>query len=68
MYMYEQKDDYAGMERNRLTDCIECGACAYNCPGRLHLTHSFRAGKAKIAARAAAEKARAEATKAATTV
>jgi len=63
LYLYEQKDDFAGMEKYRLTDCIECGACSYICPGRLHLTHSFRAGKAKIAARAAAEKARKEAAK-----
>ena len=60
MYMYEQKSDFAGMERYHITDCIECGACTYTCPGRLHLTHSFRAGKAKMAEKAAAEKARAE--------
>ena len=41
--------------------CIECGACTYSCPARLHLTHSCRTGKAKIAAKAAADKARAEA-------
>ena len=52
------------MGRCRLTDCVECGACAYNCPGRLHLIHSFRTGKAKIAARQAEEKARLEAEKA----
>ena len=60
MHMYEQKNDFAGMERYNLTDCIECGACTYTCPGRLHLTHSFRAGKAKLAEKAAADKARAE--------
>ncbi len=61
MYMFEQKNDFAGMERYHLTDCIECGACTYSCPARIHLTHSFRTGKAKIAARAAEEKARQEA-------
>ena len=51
-------------------DCIECGACTYICPGRLHLVHSFRTAKQKInnaraAAKAAAEaKAKAEAEKA----
>lgn len=65
MYMYEQKNDFEGMEKYHLTDCIECGACTYSCPARLHLTHSFRTGKAKITAKANAEKAKAEAQKAA---
>jgi len=50
------------LERANVLDCIECGACTYICPGRLHLVQSFRAGKQKInnaraAAKAAAEKA-----------
>lgn len=61
LYMYEQRDDYEMMEKYHITDCIECGACTYNCPARLHLTHSCRTGKAKLAAKAAADKARAEA-------
>lgn len=63
LYMYEQKDDYEMMEKYHITDCIECGACTYNCPARLHLTHSCRTGKAKLTAKAAADKARAEAAK-----
>lgn len=63
LYMYEQKDDYEMMERYHITDCIECGACTYGCPARLHLTQSCRTGKAKLAAKAAADKARAEAAK-----
>ena len=59
LYMYEQVGDFVSMERHNISDCIECGACAYNCPGRLHLVHSLRTGKAKLAARAEAEKARA---------
>ena len=61
LYLAEQSDNFEMMERYHLTDCIECGACTYNCPARLHLTHSCRTGKAKIAAKAAADKARAEA-------
>lgn len=60
MYMYERRSDYAMMEKYRITDCIECGACTYICPGRLHLTHAFRTGKAKLRAKAAEDKARAE--------
>lgn len=28
-----------------MTDCIECGSCAYTCPGHLPLVERFRAGK-----------------------
>jgi electron transport complex protein RnfC len=64
MYMYEERSDFEGMDKYRLMDCIECGACTYNCPARLHLTHAFRTGKAKINAKRAEEKARIEAEKA----
>ena len=61
MYMYERKNDLAAMEKFNLMDCIECGACTYGCPAKLHLTHSFRTGKARLQAKAAADRARAEA-------
>ncbi len=61
MYLYEEKGDVEMMKKLNLTDCVECGACTYNCPGRLHLTHAFKVGKAKIQAHDAAVKARAEA-------
>ena len=64
MYLYEEKGDIEMMKKLNLTDCVECGACTYNCPGRLHLTHAFKVGKAKIMAHDAAVKARAEAEKA----
>ena len=63
MYIAERTSNHMFMEKLNIMDCIECGACTYNCPGRLHLTHSFRTGKAKIQARNAAAKARAEAEK-----
>ncbi len=61
MYMFERKSDFAAMDKYNLMDCIECGACTYTCPAKLPLTQSFRTGKAKINARRAAEKAKAEA-------
>ena len=64
MYMYEEKGDVEMMKKLNLTDCVECGACTYICPGRLHLTHAFKTGKAKIQAYDAALKAKAEAEKA----
>ena len=61
MYLYEQKGDVEMMKKLNLTDCVECGACTYICPGRLDLTHAFKTGKAKIQAYDAALKAKAEA-------
>ena len=42
-------------------DCIECGACTYNCPARLHLVHMFRVLKQKIKDEANRQKAAAAA-------
>jgi electron transport complex protein RnfC len=64
MYMYEEKGDIEMMQKLNITDCVECGACTYICPGRLHLTHAFKTGKAKIQAYNAALKAKEEAEKA----
>ena len=64
LYLFERHDDYANMDKYHIMDCIECGACTYSCPARLHLTHSCRTGKAKMTAKRNAEKAAAEAAKA----
>ena len=42
-------------------NCMECGACAYACPARMHLTHMFKTGKQLVKDKAAADKAAAEA-------
>lgn len=49
------------LEEAHVMDCMECGACTYICPGRLHLVQTFRAGKQKINNAKAAAKAAAEA-------
>ncbi|MCD7845478.1 MAG: electron transport complex subunit RsxC [Oscillospiraceae bacterium] len=64
MYMYEEKGDLEMLQKLNITDCVECGACTYICPGRLHLTHAFKTGKAKLQAYNAALKAKEEAEKA----
>ena len=61
MYKYFQKRNFEKMQQYHILDCIECGCCSYNCPGRLPLTHTFKTAKLLFAARAAEEKARAEA-------
>ena len=48
LYRFEQAGDLTALRRLNLTDCIECGCCAYVCPGRLPLVESFRAGKRAV--------------------
>ena len=36
---------YDRTERERITDCIECGSCAYTCPAKLPLLDYIRLGK-----------------------
>ena len=65
MYQYADKNMLDKLEEAHIMDCMECGACTYTCPARMHLTHMFKTGKQKLGARKAAEKAAAEAKKAA---
>ena len=61
MYMYYSKGDFANMEKYHVMDCFECGSCAFNCPARMPLTHAFKTAKLMFQAKAAKEKAEAEA-------
>ena len=65
LYMYQQKGMVDELNANNIMDCMECGACSYICPGRLHLTHSFKIAKQMVKDAAAKAKAAAEAAKAA---
>lgn len=33
-------------------DCVLCGACAYICPARRHLTAAFKTAREELAAKA----------------
>ena len=57
LYQYERKDDADQLARLHVSDCIECGCCAYICPGRLPLVQSIKSGKTKAQQAAAAQKA-----------
>lgn len=57
LYMYVQKKRVDDLNAANIMDCMECGACAYICPGRLHLTQSFKAGKQMVKDDAAKKKA-----------
>ena len=61
MYMYYSKGDFENMEKYHITDCFECGSCSFNCPARMPLTHAFKTAKLMFQAKAAKEKAAAEA-------
>ncbi len=45
LYRYSDAGDVDALKRLHLMDCIECGCCAYACPGKLPLVEGFRAGK-----------------------
>ena len=65
LYMYQQKGLIEELEAAHIMDCMECGACAYICPGRLHLTQTFKTAKQMVKDAAAKRKAAEEAAKAA---
>lgn len=48
MYRYENVGDLKELTRLNLLDCIECGCCAFTCPGKLPLVEHFRRGKQKL--------------------
>jgi len=55
MYMYYSKGDFENMAKYHITDCFECGSCAYNCPARMPLTHAFKTAKIMFQVKAAKE-------------
>ena len=57
--MYTTARRYAETEQFHVTNCIECGCCAYTCPASVPLVLGFRAGKQMIRNTAAREKAKA---------
>ena len=44
---YASRELWRECERMNVADCMECGACTFECPGSLHLTQMFRVAKAK---------------------
>ena len=45
MYRYVNAGRVAELNRLHITDCMECGSCAFTCPGKLPLVERFREGK-----------------------
>ena len=45
---YSIKNDYAKLKEFHILDCMECGACAYICPGRQNPVQYIRNAKPKV--------------------
>lgn len=49
---YAQKGDLEMLQKMHVSDCIECGACSFLCPGKRHPVQNIRVAKQKIIATA----------------
>jgi electron transport complex protein RnfC len=56
--LYSRAGRYRELERYRIMDCIECGSCAYSCPGHIRLVQSIRTAKNEIRRQTQLEKER----------
>lgn len=43
-----RKKDFTKAKKYNLFDCIECGCCAYQCPAKIKLVHSFIFAKREL--------------------
>ena len=48
LHLYVRKGQWEALEREHISACNECGACAYVCPAHLRLVHSIRVGKRRL--------------------
>lgn len=46
--LYTRKGRFRELEKLHITDCTECGACAYICPSHINLVQSIRTAKEAI--------------------
>ena len=60
MYRYSVCGNVKQLQRLNLLDCMECGCCAYTCPGKLPLVEQFRKGKGMVRTAMAEAKAKEE--------
>ena len=58
LYQYAEKGMVDELNDAHIMDCMECGACAYACPARMHLTHMFKTGKQLVKNKMAADQGR----------
>ena len=48
MYRFVKAERVDELQRLNVLDCIECGSCAFTCPGKLPLVERFRKGKQMV--------------------
>lgn len=48
LHLYAKAGEYDECEKLHALDCIECGCCSFECPGRLYLVQTIRVAKSKI--------------------
>lgn len=62
LYMgrYSKAGNVKELQRLHLLDCMECGCCAFTCPGKLPLVEMFRKGKGILRQYLAEQKAKEE--------
>ena len=54
----EARQKVEELKRLNILDCMECGSCAFTCPGKLPLVETFRKGKVLLRAALAERKAK----------
>ena len=45
LYRFGKAGNVKELNHHRIMDCIECGSCAFTCPGKLPIVESIRKGK-----------------------
>jgi electron transport complex protein RnfC len=49
MYVnYVKKGAYESLSDYHITNCVECGACAYNCPANIPIVSYIKIGKTEL--------------------
>ena len=48
MYRFTNAGRVDELQRLNVLDCLECGSCAFTCPGKLPLVEVFRKGKQMV--------------------
>jgi len=48
IFQYARKERWEDAEALHPVDCMECGACAYECPSRIPLVHYIKITKARL--------------------
>ena len=48
LMVLSEKGEYERAEKERITDCMECGSCSYTCPAGRPLLDYIRLGKSTL--------------------